>query len=481
MTLLVIDAGSSSVRALLLDEQAQPIAGALAQEPHTFTTDAAGASEADARHLQGLVESCLDAVLAHPAAVGIRAAGMAMFVGNVVGVGADGQPVTPLYTYADTRCAPEVQALAQQVDAADVHQRTGCPLHSAYYPARFAWLQRTRPHLWQPVHRWLDFGGYLYRQWFGVEVASYSAAAWSGLLHRDTLTWDAAWCQALHLPADRLPALHDYTAAQQGLRPEYARRWPALAAVPFFLAVGDGAAANVGSGAVDADSLALTVGTTAALRHRIPAGPYTVPPGLWCYRITAADLLPGGATFEGGNIFQWARQTFALPPPPALEAALGQMPAAAHGLTALPLLSGERSPGWRQDAVGTLHGLRLATTPLEILLALLEGVGHRLALVAQQIGRPEAAVFAGGGALVASPAWAQILCNALNRPLHLLAEPEVTARGVGLLLLHALDHLPLRALPPRLAQTLHPQPDQADRLAAARLRQVALYARLYAP
>ena len=38
MSLLVLDIGSSSVRALLYDESARPIPGAVARREHSFTT-----------------------------------------------------------------------------------------------------------------------------------------------------------------------------------------------------------------------------------------------------------------------------------------------------------------------------------------------------------------------------------------------------------------------------------------------------------
>ena len=52
-----------------------------------------------------------------------------------------------------------------------------------------------------------------------------------------------------------------------------------------------------------------------------------------------------------------------------------------HGLTFLPLLGGERSPGWNGRARGALSGLTFETTPEDVLRAALEGAirfhGHR--------------------------------------------------------------------------------------------------------
>lgn len=479
MTILVIDVGSSSVRALLFDADAHLIPGAVAAQPHTFATDSDGGATADPLQLQALTEQCIDAILTHPAAESIEAVGMATFVGNMLGVDSAGLPLTPIYSYADTRSREDVAILRSQINLEAFHQRTGCLHHTAYHPARLYWLRRTQPEWFTAVHQWMDFGAYLYHQWFGQSVlCSFSVASWSGLLNRHTLTWDDEWLDLLELSPKKLPVLTDYTSTLQGLTPVYAQRWAALRDVPFFLAVGDGAAANIGVGSVSAQTMALTVGTTAALRI-VTRQADRVPAGLWSYRVDADHHLLGGATSEGGNIFAWARKTFALPA--NLETELAQREPDGHGLTWLPLLAGERSPGWTSHATGTIHGLRLSTTPLDVLQAALEAVANRLALIADQLTPEPLPVLASGGALDSSPVWAQMICNALNRPLHLITEPETTSRGVAVLVLRSLYNQPLNsnALPPQSAAMLMPQPEATAALYAARLRQIDLYHRLY--
>lgn len=471
MTLLVIDIGSSSVRALLFDDEARVIPASAVSRKHQFQTDNDGASTADPLYLRREIEACIDEVLKHPAAPAISRVGMAVFVGNLLGVDANGQPLTPIYTYADTQSQADVAALADQIDLSATHQRTGCRNHTAYHPGRLRWLKRTQPEVYQNVVQWTDFATYLYRCWFGEAACSYSVASWSGLLNRAALTWDAEWLSLLDLTPEHFPPLADYDDAQTGLLPEYAQRWSVLRNIPFNLAVGDGAAANVGSGAVRAGQIALTVGTTAALRM-ISTDLMPVPAGLWSYRVDRDHHLTGGATSEGGSIFGWVRETFKLPED--FEAQLQQRKADEHELTFLPLLAGERAPGWTSHATGTIHGLRLSSTPLDVLQAGLEGVANRLALILEMLTAEQQPVYAGGGAMNASPAWAQMMCNALNRPLYLLAESEITARGVALLMLKALD-----AYPPQVEAMLTPQAEAVERLQAARQRQIRLYEQLY--
>jgi gluconokinase len=491
VTLLILDFGSSSVRALLYALDANsgtltPIDGALASRNVTFDTEPPGAATFDADALCAVVEACIDELLTHSAARDIRAVGMDTFVGNVLGVDADGNAITPVYLYADTRSADDVEQLAAQYDGRAVHAQTGCRHATAYHPGRFAWLRRTEPDIVAGAAAWIDFGTYLYRRWFGrADVpCSVSAAAWTGLLRRADAMWDADWLAALAWDAGTLPTLADYHAAQTGLAGAYRARWAALADVPFMVGVGDGASANIGAGGDSPARVVLTIGTTAALRVVTDQFVANVPYSLWNYRVTRDLHLIGGATSEGGGVMNWLNKTLSLSPDRdaqmTLQTEMMKRPRAGHGLTFLPLLAGERSPGYHADATGTLHGIRLSTDALDIAQAGIEGIALRLRLILNDldgIAAPDAPIYAGGGVL-ASPIVAQIVADALNRPLHIVAEREATARGTAILAARAL-YPDMTFAPPRVGRVVTPDPAGADAMRAALEYQIDLYARLY--
>lgn len=484
MAVLIIDVGSSSVRALMMDEQTLTVfPHAASRRDYHFTYEPEGAAEIHADVLRGKIEACIDDLLTSEAwsrhGGQVSAVGITTLVGNLLGVDAASQPVTPLYTYAETRAASYVAALRSQIDVESAYHRTGCPHHVAYHPAKLAWLRHEIiPDQYSQL-QWIDFATYCYRIWFEREVpCSYSTASWSGLLDRHALTWDREWLQVLGLRADQLPALADFSAVQQGLGADYCKRWPQLADVPFYLSVGDGAAANIGSGGVDHRRVVLTVGTTSALRRISREPVLKLPRGLWDYRVDAPTHLVGGATTEGGSIFAWALRQWNLSEDrDALEAALRNRPADGHGLTVLPMLAGERSPGYAPDAVGTIHGLRLSTSPLDVVQALMESVAIRLSAVADLLidEREDLPVYAGGGAMQSSDAWAQMMADAFNRELRLVEEPEVTARGLAALITGGLD----RAAQVQVRKYFHPRPEAVELLRAARERQITLYRRFY--
>lgn len=487
--ILTIDIGTSSTRAILFDAEAHVVEGMVEQRQCQMATTPDGGATFDADAMVAQVGVVIDALLQRAGDLGeqIGAVAFDTLVGNVLGVDADGQAVTPLFTYADTRNAAATQTLRDELGRAGAeaaHQRTGCLLHTSYLPSRMRWLADEHAALFGQAARWVSIGEYLYFQLFGEWRVSYSVAAWTGMLNRHDLTWDSAWLDMLPIDADQLSPLGDLDTPCQGLQGEWATRWPALAEVPWLLPVGDGAAANIGSGCDAPDRIALTMGTTGAMRVVVGPELQEVPDGLWLYRVDAPRALLGGATTEGGNLYAWLSELLRLPQGEQVQEALLARPPAKHGLTVLPFVAGERAPGWREDARAAVTGLSLHTQPIDILQAGLEAIAYRFALIYARIQSQlppdvEHEIVAGGGALLSSPAWLQIMADVLGRPLHSLAEKEGTSRGLALLALEQLGVIERASdLPPALGKTYMPDDERGEAHRVALARQVEVYDRL---
>jgi gluconokinase len=188
----------------------------------------------------------------------------------------------------------------------------------------------------------------------------------------------------------------------------------------------------------------------------------------------------GGALNDGGSLLDWLRASLQLPDLAAAEEAVGAIAPDSHGLTVLPLWGGERNPGWADDARGAIVGLRLSTEPAAILRACMEAMALRFAAIDRLLldAQPQAReVVATGGALLHSPAWMQIIADALGRPVYASAEAEASSRGAALLGLEAVGGLaaPLEALPPSTTRCFDPVAAHGERYRVAAERQRQLY------
>ena len=481
MLVLALDVGTSSARAIVFDERGRPQPDATGHVKYEPRTTADGGVELDADAQLDAVAQAIDACLAGCGARAseIAAVGASVFWHSLLALDASGRPLTPVLTWADTRSAPAARALREALDAHAVHQRTGAPIHSTFFPAKLRWLREARPDVFRRAARWCGFAEFLQARLTGAAQSSLSMASGTGLLDQDRGDWDAPLLDAAGIAAEALPPIDD--GPRRGLVAPWARRWPALARVPWYPAHGDGACSNVGSDCAGPDRIALNVGTSAALRVVRPerVGPHpATPAGLWRYRVDGRRAVVGGATSEGGNVLAWCRKTLVLPADgdEALERALAAGQPDAHDLTALPFFAGERSPGWRADARAALVGLSLDSTAAEMTRALLEAVALRLADIYDRL-RPLAdtnhLVVGSGGALAHSPTWAQIIADALGVPIGLSGEREASARGAALLTLQALGaDIPPPEDPVRI---LRPDPGRHARYREARRRQSRLY------
>ncbi len=281
-----------------------------------------------------------------------------------------------------------------------------------------------------------------------------------------------------------LPPIQDYAQGISGLSATYANRWPALADVPFFLAVGDGAAANIGTSCTNSKRLALTIGTSGATRLVVRGAAeetLEVPGGLWVYPVDEHRRLLGGSLTDGGSLYTWLRRSLAKESNEQLLAEAARLAPDAHGLTILPFLRSERSPGWATNANLTINGISADTVPAHILRAGLEAVAYRFRLITDRLApalADGAEIYASGGALQSAPLWRQILADVLQRPVHLTEIDEATSRGVAILAAQALglvgQDLPL--LP--IAHTAYPSISAGEQYAVAVERQQALYAKI---
>ena len=482
---LSLDIGSSSARAALYDARGRRVRKTAAKVAHRFLSTTDGGVTADAESLSDRVIEAIDETMARAGARAgdIAAVGCSVFASSVVGVDAAGAALTPVYTYADVRNAADTAALRAEWDAAALYDRTGCPLHASYLAPRFRWLARTQPELLASVDRWVSFGEYLYGRLFGRACGlGVSVAAWSGLLDRRTIGWDRTTLDALGLTSEVLGQIDTDNAPVRGLDARWAKRWPALADAAWFPPVADGVASNVGTAETDSPAVVVNLGTSAAVRAIVPGPVREVPQGLWEYRIAPGRSLLGGALTDGGNMVRWVAELTGAGPSKGWDALVEDLPPDDHGVTLLPFLSGERSPGWDDQARATIHGLRRNTRAEELLLAGMEAVTYRLTriydLLADELPSSHSVTLSGGG-FRRSQVWAQMATDAFGRPATRSAAVEATSRGAAL---WALAHLGAIESPAAVDQlggeSLNPGAASREVYRAAMERQERLYRRM---
>jgi gluconokinase len=435
---LALDVGTSSVRAYRFEETAE-------EQGEPARRDYSGQSDPDQ-----VVARTREVIEEVGGAEGVDAVGASCFGHSLLALDEHGRPLTPILSWRDTRSADAADLLLRRLDNAAVHARTGCQIHTSYWPAKLMWLAQEEPEVFRSARRFVSFCDYLYAQLLAREVpTSISMASPTGLVDLRTRTWDEELLDMLGLDAERLPAISD--APVDGWYP----------------ALFDGACSNIGAGCVTRERAALMVGTSGAMRVVYETTQPQPRPALFLHWVDEKRVVEGGSLSDGGNLHAWMDQTLQHAP----AGSLSERDPDSHGLTFLSLLGGERSPGWHQHAKGAIHGLTFGTTPLDLRQAGLEGVAFRFAEVADLLPGIEEIV-ATGGALLRDPDWVQIMADALGRPLTTSGVREASLRGAAVV---ALERLGERPAPAPLDSMVEPRHDKVEAFRAARERQRRLY------
>ena len=310
--ILALDVGTSSTRALLFDANGRAIPALVSQSTYKLDTSSTGQVSVDADTLVKLVAQTIDDVLkkAGKLTQDIAAVAIDTFWHSLLGVDANGKPVTPVITWEDTRAFAAAHELRQELDEQKVHDRTGVRFHASYWPAKLRYLKEEQPEVFAQARQWISFGEYLHRTVLGHLVCSVSMASATGMLTRHTLQWDEELMHVLSVRREQLSDIGDMHDSLKGLQGEYATRWPALKDVPWFPALGDGASACIGSSCINKQNWSLTMGTSSAICVVTPHDELaTLPLGLWLYFVDKQRAVIGGAMSEGGNLLAWLDNT----------------------------------------------------------------------------------------------------------------------------------------------------------------------------
>jgi len=214
--LLALDLGTSSVRTALFDARAQPIPDSGASQTYRMRHTAEHGAELDPAVLLRATRKCLHQTcrLTTPRP---RAVAGSSFWHSLLGLDRAGEPLTPVYTWADARGAQDAARLRAEVDEHEIQQRTGCMLRASFWPAKLRWLRRTQPKLFRRVRRWVSPAEWIFEKIWDVRECSHSMASGTGLYDCSRHDWDDELVDAVCLTRAHLGLLQD-SVEREGAR-----------------------------------------------------------------------------------------------------------------------------------------------------------------------------------------------------------------------------------------------------------------------
>ena len=484
-TFLGLDIGTSSIKAVLVDEKQRVIAerapALSVSRPHPLW------SEQDPRSWTDGVEAAVAEIRATAGDAFSRLAGIGLSgqMHGAVLLSKDDRVLRPAILWNDGRSFAECAEFERR--APDSRRRAGNIAMAGFTAPKLLWVAKHEPDVFSKTAHVLLPKDYVRLVLTGDRVSEMSDASGTLWLNVAKRRWDSELLAAAGLSEALMPRLVEGSEVSATLSPAVARRWGlAGRRVPIAGGAGDNAAAAVGIGATSAGKGLISVGTSGvifAVTDRFVSLPERTLhafchalPGRWhamAVMLSAASALSWIAAILrresdiGGLIGE--AEAFAATPS-----------AVAHGPLFLPYLSGERTPHNDPAASGAFVGLRAEHGADALIYAVMEGVAFAFAdgldVIEAAGARPKSTLIVGGGAR--SPFWAQLIADATGLTIDLPAGAEagaaVGAARLAMLAAAAGDEATV-CRPPPVERRFEPSPERAMLLSPRLDRFGALY------
>ncbi|MDR6997850.1 gluconokinase [Neobacillus niacini] len=395
---------------------------------------------------------------------------------SLIAVDKEGKPLTECITWADNRSSDWVEKIKTEMNGHEIYLRTGTPLHPMTPLAKLVWLQNDYTELFSKSSKFISIKEYIFYKLFGKYVVDYSIASGTGLFNIYTLGWDAEALKVAGVTADNLSEPVPTTYQLSGMDVGYAKEMNLNPITPFVVGAGDGPLSNLGVNAIDPGVVAVTIGTSGAIRA-VTDRPITDPKGrIFCYALTENHWVIGGPVNNGGMIFRWVRdqlgdaevataKRLGKDPYEVLTEIADRITPGADGLLFHPYLAGERAPLWNSNARGSFFGLGMHHKKEHLIRAVLEGVIFNLYTVllalSELMGEPNKIQATGGFAR--SELWRQMMADIFNQDVSIPESFESSCLGAAILGLYSMGEIDsLNAVSDMVGATYHHTPNSEN-------------------
>jgi gluconokinase len=320
--------------------------------------------------------------------------------------------------------------------------------------AKLVWLKDEKPEICEKAAKFIGIKEYVFFKLFGEYIVDHSIASATGLFNLEQLDWDQGALELAGVTPDELSRPVPTTHQMTGVASEYAAFMGIPEQLPFIVGASDGVLANLGVNAIEPGVIAVTIGTSGAIRTVSPV-PKTDPKGrTFCYALTEDHWIVGGPVNNGGIVLRWLRDEFAssevetakrlgIDPYDVLTKIASTVNPGSDGLLFHPYMTGERAPLWDANARGSFFGLSIHHQKQHMIRSVLEGIVFNLytvLLAVEELTGEPLRIQASGG-FARSEMWRQLMADVFDKPVIVPESFESSCLGAIVLGMYALGEI----------------------------------------
>ncbi|MEY9864910.1 gluconokinase [Peribacillus sp. RS7] len=451
--MLGVDIGTTSTKAVLFTKKGDVIQQENVGYP-LYTPDMTTAEQDPEEIFQAVLKAFSNITKQHPDKK-ISFISFSSAMHSVIAMDENDQPLTRCITWADNRSEAWAHKIKDELDGHEVYKRTGTPIHPMSPLSKITWIVNDHPEIATNVKKYIGIKEYIFKKFFNQYVVDYSLASSMGMLNLKNLDWDEEALRIAGITRGQLSELVPTTKIFNNCDPDLAKQIGIDPQTSFVIGASDGVLSNLGVNAIRKGEIAVTIGTSGAIRTIIDE-PKTDEKGrIFCYALTEKHWVIGGPVNNGGMVLRWIRDEFAssevetakrlgIDAYEVLTKIAERVRPGADGLLFHPYLAGERAPLWNPDVRGSFFGLTLSHKKEHMIRAALEGVIYNLYTVflalTECMDGPVTRIQATGG-FARSAVWRQMMSDIFESEVVVPESYESSCLGACILGLYATGEI----------------------------------------
>ncbi len=447
-TLLGLDVGTTSTKAVLFDLKGTELARA-ASSPYRKYTPQPGWVEQDPEEIwQAALTAVADIMQQVDPNMHVRALCMAVQSGSLLPADGQGQPVYPLITWMDGRTQNLVAEWRESGLEAQIKPINGWSLYPSMCLPTIAWLQRHDPETFATARHYFSLNDFIVYRLTGQYCTNPSNGGGMQLVDIHSGQWSAEICELVGITPDQLSPIQPSGSIIGTLKPEVCRVTGLSSDTVLVNGGHDQGCTALGLGVNDPGRLLLACGTAWVVTGVVASDNMDhVPAKLdWNFHPGHVRLGNGRWTISqslgglGASLEWWLNQAWSgtngQTPRAQMFASLDEeltQTQAGSGLFFTPLTGGHDDATEMQR--GQFLGLQLSHTRADMARAVMESAAFELRWALEPThaaGLPIDCLWMVGGA-AQSPHWPQILADVTNIPIRLPQYHNWPALGAAVL------------------------------------------------
>ena len=428
MYFIGVDLGTSACKFLLMDERGKILN--ITSRSYDVEYPRPGWSQQNPEDWWRAVREGVPELLAGFDASQVAGIGCGGQMHGLVALDEKDQVIRPAILWNDGRTGEQVRYLNEKVGIPRLLKLTGNIAYAGFTAPKLLWMRDEEIELFSRIAHVLLPKDYLNHLLTGEYATDVSDASGMLLFDVERRTWSDEMLELCGLTPAQMPRIYESYEPIGTLLPEVADELGLPRSAVVAAGAGDNAAAAVGTGAVGAGTMNISLGTSGTVF--IPTAEFASGVGdrihSFCHADGAWHLMGCILSAASCNAW-WVNDVLGTDDMAAEQAGIDGSSARSDLPYFLPYLMGERTPLNDVNARGAFVGMSMSTTRSDLTRAVLEGVAFAVrdsVEIARSLGVDvTSSTVCGGGAK--SRLWLQMLADVLNIELVL----PTTEQGPG--------------------------------------------------